>query len=98
MSDADPLEERIQLLIFSSPIRLHSNNFSIKQVLNKILEVIKALKNIRLMLEQVDPGKLAIIINKAHIKFISPNRSRSRSHTSENIKSKGNLEVLDDLG
>jgi hypothetical protein len=65
------LEESIKLMILSSPIGLDCYGLSIKQSLNKILKITKALENLRLMLDQVDPSKFAKIINKACIIFES---------------------------
>jgi hypothetical protein len=44
---ANFLKERIEFLILSSPVRLHSNNFLIKKTLNMMLKIMKFLKDIR---------------------------------------------------
>ena len=46
--------------------------------LNHALEVMKTLKDFRFIAQQIDPRKLAKIINEAHIIGVPANRSRSR--------------------
>jgi hypothetical protein len=45
--------------------------------LNHALEVTKTLKNFRFIAQQIDPHKLAKIINETHIIGVPANRSRS---------------------
>jgi hypothetical protein len=67
MSDANFLKEGIKLLIIASPICLHSDYFPTKLTFNIGLIVKKNLINIRTLLEQVNPRKFTIIIDKAYI-------------------------------
>jgi hypothetical protein len=69
--------EGVQGLILPSPIGLNNMNFAIKLSFNKILKIMKTLKNFRLMTQKVDPSELAIIINKTDIIIMSPNRGWS---------------------
>jgi hypothetical protein len=71
MRDVDSSKKGVQLLILSSPIGLHSNNFTVESMLNKALKLMKFLKNFRLMLNQIKPCKLAIIIYETNIIFLS---------------------------
>jgi hypothetical protein len=59
------------------PISLHSNNFPSKLAFNILLKIKKHLIHIRTLFEQINPGELAEIINKAYIVCIFPNRKRS---------------------
>jgi hypothetical protein len=77
--DADPFKERIQSLIFSSPIRLNSKDFATKLPFGKALEVMKALKYFRFMTQHVNPRKFAVIIDKANIIIMMSNRSGGRA-------------------
>ena len=70
MSDANFPKERIEFFIFASPICLNCKNFPIKLSLNKFLEILKNREDIRFELEEINPGKLAIVINKTNIVFI----------------------------
>jgi hypothetical protein len=73
--DPNALEQCVKFLIFIPPqIGLDYKDFSVKQPFNKIFEIIKMLKNLRLMLEQINPGELAIIINEAYVVIGLPNR------------------------
>jgi hypothetical protein len=76
VSDANALEKRIEFLILTTPIGLHGNNFLIKETFNKMLKIMKLLKNIRFIFQQIDSCELTEIINKTDIVFISPNRIR----------------------
>jgi hypothetical protein len=62
------------VMIFSTPICLCEKNFSIKQVLNKVLKFMKFLKHVRLEFERIGLGKLTIIINKIDIILFSTNQ------------------------
>ena len=98
MRDANALKEGIQLLIFPSPVSLHSENFSIKLAFNPSLEFMKFLKNFRFMTKQINPCKLAKIINEANVITVLPTEVGAGPHTSENTSSKGLNEILVDLG
>jgi hypothetical protein len=79
MSYPYSLEEGIKLLILSSPIRLHSNNFLIKETFNMMLKIMKFLKHIRFLFQKIYLSEFAIIINKTHIVLISTKRFRGRA-------------------
>jgi hypothetical protein len=76
MLNAYFLKERIYFLILSTPIRLDNKNFLIKLVFNKFLEIMKDLKDIRLLFEKTNPRKFTKIINEAYIISKSPYGSR----------------------
>ena len=67
MRDANFLKEGIELLVFTSPVSLHSNNLGVKFSFNKISEVLENLKHFRSFLKKINPSKFAIVINKAYI-------------------------------
>jgi hypothetical protein len=69
-------EKVIEFLVFSSPVRLDSEDFLVEEFLYMILEF---LKNLELVLKQEYPSEFTIIINKCNIRFISFNRITSRS-------------------
>jgi hypothetical protein len=50
---------------------LDGNNFSAEKALNKILELMELLENIRLEFQYVNPSEFTIIIYERHIIFIS---------------------------
>lgn len=58
---------------------LHGYNFPIKESFNKLLKVMKFLKDFRFKLKEVIPCELVIIINKANIEFLSINGVTSRT-------------------
>ena len=76
---ANFIKERMKFFILSSPVSLHSYNFTIKESLNQFLKFMELFKHLRLILKKIDPGELAIIINKANIIFLSIDRTRSRT-------------------
>jgi hypothetical protein len=67
----------VKLFIFTTPIYLHCNDFSIKESLNKGLKFMEFFKHLGFELNKMDPRKFAKIINKAHIILISASRLRS---------------------
>ena len=67
MRDAYPSKEVIEFFIFTSPIRLHCNNFPTKRSLDKGLELLKFREYFRFMFQQIDPCEFAEIINEAKI-------------------------------
>jgi hypothetical protein len=74
---ANFIKEGLELFIFTSPISLHGNDFSIEESFNKSLKFMKFLKHFRLEFNEINPGKLTKIINKAHVVFIMTIRFRS---------------------
>jgi hypothetical protein len=79
LSNAYLLKEPVELFIFTTPIGLHSNDFSIKLALNKLLKIKKDLINIRTLLEQINPSKFTEIIYKAYIISVLANRGWCRT-------------------
>jgi hypothetical protein len=73
------LEERIQLVVLSSPICLHGKNLSVKETFDKVLKIMKALKDLRFVFKSVNPNKLDEIIYKTHIVLLPTKRLDSRS-------------------
>jgi hypothetical protein len=74
MGDTNFLEEGIEFLILASPVSLHSKNFLIKETLNMMLKIMKFLKHIRFLFQEIYPSELAVIINKTHIVFKTTKR------------------------
>jgi hypothetical protein len=72
--DPNFLEEGIEFMILTTPVRLYSKNFLVKDTFNKSLEFTNFLKNLRFMLKKIYPSKLTKIINKSDIIFIVSNR------------------------
>jgi hypothetical protein len=64
MGDANMIKEGSQFVVFTTPICLHTQQFMIKKTLNMSLEVMKFLKDIRLMFKEIDPCELGKIINE----------------------------------
>jgi hypothetical protein len=71
---SNKLEKRIQGLVLATPVSLHSEDFAIKLPLYKMLKIMKVLKDLRLMPQEINPGELTIIINKAYIVSFASNR------------------------
>jgi hypothetical protein len=69
----------MQLLVLSTPVKLDSKDFSIKQALNKALKLFKSLEHFRLVLKQVDPSKFTKIFYETYIIFVLANRVTSRT-------------------
>jgi hypothetical protein len=81
------------------PIGLGCKNFFVEQSFNKGLKFLELLKDFRFIFEQIDQSKLAKVINKTDIIFVSSYRITSWTpQTSEKTSSKGDLETLSDLG
>jgi hypothetical protein len=74
MGNTYVIKEGIELLILSSPIRLHSNDFPIQGALYMLLEDMKLRENFRLMLEKKNPSKIGEVINEAYIINVKTNR------------------------
>lgn len=73
------LKEGIEALVFPTPIRLHSFDFSICQAFNKFLEILKLSKNLRFMFKEIDPSELAKVIDETNIINFITNRIDSRT-------------------
>jgi hypothetical protein len=73
------LEKGMKSFIFTTPIGLHSNYFSIKEPLNKFLKLMEFLKNFRFELKEINPGELVVIINITNIVLITTNKNGCRS-------------------
>ena len=47
MCDAYALKNRMEFLVFTTPIRLHGKNFAIKEAFNMLLKKVELLKHIK---------------------------------------------------
>jgi hypothetical protein len=89
MGDANVAEKIIKPLIFPTPIRLNYNNFAIKTMLNKSLELKEILEHLRSGTKQINLNEFNIIIYEADIIFLGTKRiNRSTPHI-QKISSKG---------
>ena len=77
MRDASALEITMQPVILTTPVGLNSYDFSVEKTLNMSLKGIEYLLNVRLMLKEINPREARVIVNKAHIIFITSGRSNS---------------------
>jgi ABC-type lipopolysaccharide export system ATPase subunit len=73
------LEERMEFLIFATPIAFHSVDFSAKFSLNQLLKIKKDLVNIGTLFNKINPCELAKIIDKAYIIRVFINGGRCRT-------------------
>jgi hypothetical protein len=71
------LEEGIEFLVLATLVGLYGDDIAIKLALYHLLEVMKFLENIIFVSYQINPSKLAEIINKTQIIIVSPYGSRS---------------------
>jgi hypothetical protein len=86
MGYAYMLEETMEFFIFTSPVGLHGDNFLIKPAFYIFLEIKKNLEHFGMFLEQINPGKLAKIINESFIICMFARRHRSRiPHMRKNL-------------
>ena len=71
-----PLGEKktIKFFISAAPIRLHSDNFAFKEMLNKSLKLMKKLKHFKFCAKEVNPCEFAVIINETHIILFTTKR------------------------
>jgi hypothetical protein len=79
MSDSYLCEKGIKFLILTTPVSLHGDDLAMKETLNKCLKLLEFLEDLRLVLKEINPGKLAKIINKTDIIFKMSNRFRCRT-------------------
>jgi hypothetical protein len=79
MGNTNVSKEGIQFLVFTSPIGLHDYYFPIQQTFNMLLKKIKLLKDLRFMLQQINPCKLRIVKNEAYIIIFPSHRTWSRT-------------------
>jgi hypothetical protein len=83
MGNPYPLEKGIKRLIFTSPIGLSSKNFVVKLTFHKTLKIMKALEDLRFMMQKTDPCEFTVVINKTNIIVVSSNRDGRRARTSK---------------
>ena len=74
MFNAYATEERFELFILPSLVTLDCQDFSVKVSFNKFLELLKYRENFRFVLDQINPTKLAIVINETDILFFPSKR------------------------
>jgi hypothetical protein len=96
--DTNFIKRRIQPFVFTTPISLDCKDFLVKQMFNKILELSEFLKHLRFMLEKIDPHKFTIIINESTQYLFLPIDSHAGPQTLGKTSSRGDLEVLEDVG
>jgi hypothetical protein len=84
VGDANSAKKRIEVLIFTTPVRLHGYDFTIKHSFNKALKFFKEFEDFGFVTKQVNPSELTIIINKANIVFLMAKGIDCRTQTSEN--------------
>jgi hypothetical protein len=84
------LEEGIQFFILpTTPIRLNNNDFLIKHMLDKCLELKEVFGNLKFMTKEIDPCKSTIIIDETYKIFLASKGIYCRPQTSEKTSSKG---------
>jgi hypothetical protein len=66
-------EERVQFLLLSSPVTLHTNDFPIKHSFNKSIKFMKFLNHLWFKLEQINSSKFTIVIHKTYIILVPSN-------------------------
>jgi hypothetical protein len=64
---ANAVKIGIKMLILTTSDSLHSNNLAVEHALHKALKFFKETKDIRFMMNEVNPWKFTEVINKAHI-------------------------------
>jgi hypothetical protein len=71
VSNTNFVKGGVKLFILSSLVRLHGNDFPIKNSLNKSLKIMNFLKNFRPKLNEMGSRKFAIIIDEACVILIT---------------------------
>jgi hypothetical protein len=79
MGNPKLLEERIEIAILATPIRLYVNNFMLEKTFNMLLKLYKNIEHIRFALNEIKPCKATISINETDIIVMATNRSLSRT-------------------
>jgi hypothetical protein len=74
VSNTNFVKKGVKLFILSSPIGLHGIDFSVKESLNEGLKFMKFLKDFRLKLNEINPRKFVVIINKTYVILITTRR------------------------
>jgi hypothetical protein len=77
------VKKGVEFFILTTPISLHSQDFSIECALNKTLESMKNLKDFRFMMNKINSSILVVIINKANIVIFLPTDVGVGPHTSK---------------
>jgi hypothetical protein len=79
MGDAIGPKIGVETLIFTTLIGLNDNDLSLKQPFHKLLKFKEIFRHLGFMAKQINPCKLAIIINETHIILLIANRVYSRT-------------------
>jgi hypothetical protein len=79
MRDACASKVSMETMIFTTPVGLHSKNFSVKDMLNMSLEKINYFLNIRFVLKKIDPTMAAVVIHETNIIFVSTREGQGRT-------------------
>jgi hypothetical protein len=103
---ANKAEKGVEPLIFTSPIGLHNNNFTVKYSFNKTLKVFKELKHFIFMMKKVDPCKMTKVIDEADIVFLmtkginnkSPHIQKNKLQWSSRMTTRQRIRKLVSLG
>ena len=79
MSDPKRLEKRVEVAIFTTPIRLDMDNFMLEKAFNMFLKLNKDIKHIRFTLNKIKPSKATVSINETDIIIMTTNRGLGRA-------------------
>jgi hypothetical protein len=79
VSNTNFVKKGVKLFILSSPVGLHGNDFLVKESLNKGLKFMKFLKDFRPELNEINPHKFVVTINKTYVILIATRIFRGRT-------------------
>jgi hypothetical protein len=61
------LKEGIQLLVFTTPVSLHGDDFRIKKGTQQYFETHESVEKLRFVTQEINPSKFTVIIDETHI-------------------------------
>jgi hypothetical protein len=64
MRNAYTLKEGCKFLILPSPVGLNNKNFLVEETFHELLKLMKFIKHIRFIFQEINPSKFAKVINK----------------------------------
>jgi hypothetical protein len=67
MRDPKFLEKSVEVVIFTTPIRLNTADFCFEKMLNMCLKLEKNIEHIRFTLNKIKPSKATISVNETDI-------------------------------
>jgi hypothetical protein len=82
----------MHFLVFPSPIGLYVLDGGVKESFNMGFKLHKDARCFGTIMHQIYPGKLAKVINKTDVIFITTNRTRRRTPYIRKMSSKGDEE------